>query len=77
VARSDQPEVVPPVPPKPPAEESRLTPVVNVEQYKILSLAMFRTTRDIQRMEEVLNKLAVEGWRVKAGVWCRQFILSR
>ena len=75
-ARSDQPEVVPPVPPKPATADSRLTPVVNVEQYKIVSLANVQNDRDIQRMEELLNKLAVEGWKVKTGVGAA-VVLSR
>lgn len=75
-ARSDQPEVVPPVPPTPPAVESRLTPVANVEQYKIISLASVQNDRDTQRMEEILNKLAAEGWRVRTGVGAA-LVLSR
>jgi hypothetical protein len=75
-ARSDQPEVVPPVPTTPPAAESRLTPVVGVEQYKILSLASVQSERDTQRMEEVLNKLAADGWKVRTGVGVA-LVLSR
>lgn len=75
-ARSDQPDVVPTAPPAPQGGEARLTPVTNVEQYKILSLSAVQNERDTQRMEEVLNKLAADGWRVKTGVGAA-IVLSR
>lgn len=75
-AHSDQPEVVPPVPSSPPAAESRLTPVTGVEQYRILSLGTVLNERETRRMEEVLNKMAAEGWKVKTGVGVA-LVLSR
>ena len=75
-AHSDQPEVVPPTAPVPPSADSRIAPPANVEQYRIVSMAAVQNERDIQRMEETLNKLAIEGWRVRAGVGAA-VILSR
>jgi hypothetical protein len=74
-AYSDQPDI-PQTPPTPPAAETRLTPVTGVEEYKILSLAAVQNERDTRRMEELLNKLAAEGWKVRTGVGVA-LVLSR
>ena len=66
-AHSDQPEVVPPVAPVP-AADTRIPAPANSEQYRIVSMAAVQNERDVQRMEETLNKLALEGWRVRTGV---------
>jgi len=38
------------------------------EEYRFLSLAPFTNDANTQRMEAALNKLAAEGWKVRAGV---------
>jgi hypothetical protein len=66
-ARSDQPDTpAPPVTPPPLA--AKPAPPGTTEQYKIMSLAPFQNDSDVRRIEEALNKLAADGWKVKAGV---------
>jgi hypothetical protein len=38
------------------------------EEYRFLSLAPYQNDTGTRRMEEALNKLAAEGWKVRAGV---------
>lgn len=46
------------------------------EEYRIFSLAQYQTDPDTRRVEETLNKMAAEGWRVKTGVGVA-LVLSR
>jgi hypothetical protein len=56
-----------------PAEESESaaanpTAVTRDGQYKILSLAPYQNDANVRRMEEAINALAAQGWKVKTGV---------
>lgn len=51
-------------------------PVNGIGQYKIMSLAPFQNDANTQRMEDALNKLAADGWRVETGVGIA-LVLSR
>ena len=66
-ARSDQPDT-PEAPVAPPPLTGKPVATGLVEQYKVMSLAPFQNDSDVRRIEDALNKLAADGWKVRAGV---------
>lgn len=38
------------------------------EQYKLISLAPVMNGRDFKQMEDTLNRLGADGWKVRTGV---------
>ncbi|HWB06787.1 MAG TPA: hypothetical protein VG796_27430 [Verrucomicrobiales bacterium] len=58
------------LPPEAKAQETEKVVVVPAgpEQYKFISLAPFTNDASTQRMEDLVNKLAADGWKVRTGV---------
>ncbi len=49
-------------------ETPKAVTVAGAEQYRIISLNTVNNETSGQRMEELLNRLAADGWRVRTGV---------
>ena len=56
--------------------EEKVATLATTAQYKMLSLAPYQNDGNTQRMEDALNKLAADGWRVQTGVGIA-LVLSR
>ena len=50
-------------------DTAKIVPVAaGPEQYKVLSLAPFSNDASTKRMEDTLNALSADGWKVRTGV---------